>query len=127
MSSSAWTFFHAAKCEQVQKKNTKMVRGLENKLYEERLRECGTVSLKKKRDGIKIVLFKYLQEHLMEEGKDLFSAPPESRTRCNGMKLQKGKWVDYQGIVFCDLSSSMDPITEESDGFTVIGGLQVEA
>lgn len=54
-------------------------RQMEHKSNEERLRELGRSSLEKKmRRGDMIAPFKYLQGCHVEEGKNLFSAAPES-------------------------------------------------
>ena len=71
----------ADKLEQVQRRETRMIRGLETKLYEERLKELGMFSLEKRRlRGHMIALFKYLKDCHTEEGQDLFSIIPECKT-----------------------------------------------
>ena len=70
-----------------------MIRGLETKPYEERLKELGRFILEKgrlRRDMI--ALFIYLKGCHTKEDQDLFSIPPECRTRNNGLKLQESRF-----------------------------------
>ena len=65
-----------------------MIRGLETKTFEERLKELGMFSLDKRRwRGDMTALFKNFKGCHTDEDQDLFSILPECRTRNNGLKL----------------------------------------
>ena len=70
-----------------------MIRGVENKPYEGRLKELGMFILEKRRlRGDMIALFKYLKGCHAEEGQNMLLIIPECRTRNNGRKLKEARF-----------------------------------
>jgi len=84
---------HTDVLQWVQRRATKMIRGLEYLSYEDRQRELGLISLKNRRlRSDLIAAFQYLKEACRKDGEGLFTRVCRDRRRGHGCKLKEGRY-----------------------------------
>jgi len=79
--------------EQIQRRSTKMIQGLEHLSCEERLRELGLFGLENRRFwGVLRAAFQYLEGACRKDGENMFSRACCDGTKSNGFKLIEGRF-----------------------------------
>jgi len=88
--------------ERVQRRTTKMIKGLGSLPYEERLGEMGLFSFEKRKlRGDIITMFHYLKSGYKEDGGSLFTRSHMEKMRGNGYQLLLGRFrLDTRGQLF---------------------------
>ncbi|KAK4806794.1 hypothetical protein QYF61_005590 [Mycteria americana] len=110
--------------ERVQRRATKMIRGLEHLFSEESLRELG---LEKRRLwGDLIVAFQYVKGAYKKDGERLFTRACSDRTRGIGYKLKEGRFrLDIRKKFFYDEGGETGgQVVQRSCGCPIIGSVQ---
>jgi len=79
--------------QRVQRRATKIIRGLEHLSYEERLRDLGLFSLEKRRlRGDLTAAFQYLRGAYKKAGEGLLTGSCSDRRNSNGFKLKESRF-----------------------------------
>ncbi|KAJ7423477.1 hypothetical protein WISP_33736 [Willisornis vidua] len=111
--------------EQVQRRATKMIKGLEHLSYGDRLRELGLFSLEKRRLwGDLIVAFHYVEGGCKKGGERLFTKACSGCTRGNGFKLNEGRYRYQEKILYCEDGQALAQVAQSSCGCPITESVQ---
>ena len=91
--------------ERVQRRATKMMRGLELLFYEDRLKELGMFSLQKRKlQGDFSMAFQHLKGDYKQEGNQISAWLDSDRTRGIGFRLMEERLtLDVMGVFFTEM------------------------
>ncbi|XP_074677350.1 uncharacterized protein LOC141922118 isoform X2 [Strix aluco] len=106
--------------KRVQRTAMKMIKGLENLLDEERLKEK-----RKRLRGDLITVFQYIKGGSKEERGSLFTRSPVEQTRGHGYKLHQERFhLNVREIFYSENNYSMEQPPQGHGGVPVAGGFQ---
>uniref|UniRef100_A0A8C3F4S5 Reverse transcriptase domain-containing protein n=1 Tax=Chrysemys picta bellii TaxID=8478 RepID=A0A8C3F4S5_CHRPI len=117
------------KLERVQRRATRMIRGMENLPYERRLEELGLFTLTKRRlRGDMVALFKYIRGINTREGEELFQLSTKVDTRTKGYKLAVGKFRLEIGRRFLTIKGVKfwNSLPRETEGVKDLSGFKIK-
>ncbi|KAK4812030.1 hypothetical protein QYF61_025021 [Mycteria americana] len=110
--------------ERVQRRATKMIRGMEHFSCEDRLRELGLFSLEKSRVQEDLTAdFQYLKGAYKKDGDKLFSRACCNRTRGNSFKLKEGRFRLDKEEIFYD-GETLEQVAQRCSGGPIPGNVQ---